>query len=343
MHEGMLGNGDVEQSSGESRIASRGAGISCHLHDDHGIGAERLIKSWISRKLAWRLDDFTLAAICYADDLVLIAVSIDAAESMVYEVIEKLKEIGLTVGAQKTHWTSFPKMMDKHITVDGSAVVWECTTCDRTQNSSSQQMSCKMENCVEIPMAPQIVAGEHRKDYDVAGFPLELECLDDDQGTERKNCELERENGGECYWSEKAARNGAGTVVETLAQDWSSMDREMQYERTGCRDRMLSWAGHVARLDYKEICAKALRCRGLQWWRWGQLFWKEVERDKLSGPHPQRFNIYRWEDMVAGEVSKFVGNADGLSKTVQDNTGWLHFAQNRGSWKQFSKCGKSPV
>ena len=45
---------------------------------------------------------------------------------------------------------------------------------------------------------------------------------------------------------------------------------------------------------------------------------------------------------VAGEVSKFVGNADGLSKTVQDNTGWLHFAQNCGSWKQFSKCGKSP-
>ena len=98
------------------------------------------------------------------------------------------------------------------------------------------------------------------------------------------------------------------------------------------RDRMLSWAGHVARMDYKEICAKALRCRGLQCWRWRQLNWKEVE-----------FQIYRWEDMVAGEVSKFVGNADGLSKSVQDNTGRLHFARNRGSWKQFSKCGKSPV
>ena len=68
-----------------------------------------------------------------------------------------------------------------------------------------------------------------------------------------------------------------------------------------------------------------------------------MEKDKWSGPHPQRFKIYRWEDMVAGEVSKFVGNADGLSKTVQDNTGWLHFDQNRGSWKQFSKCGKSLV
>ena len=109
------------------------------------------------------------------------------------------------------------------------------------------------------------------------------------------------------------------------------------------RNRMLSWAGHVARLDYKDICAKALRCLGLQWWRWRQLNWKEVERDKWSGPHPQRFKIYRWEDMVVGEVSKFVGNADGLSRTVQDNTGWLHFAQNPESWKQFSKYGKSPA
>ena len=41
LYEGMLGNGDVKQSSDESRIASRSAGISSHLHDDHGIGAER--------------------------------------------------------------------------------------------------------------------------------------------------------------------------------------------------------------------------------------------------------------------------------------------------------------
>ena len=38
LHEGMLGNGDVKQSSDESRIVSWSAGISSHLHDDHGIG-----------------------------------------------------------------------------------------------------------------------------------------------------------------------------------------------------------------------------------------------------------------------------------------------------------------
>ena len=84
-----------------------------------------LIKSCIARKLAWRLDDFVLAAICYADDLVLVAASVAAAEVMVAEIIAKLKEVGLTVGAQNTHWASFPKMTDKNIMVDGLAVLWE--------------------------------------------------------------------------------------------------------------------------------------------------------------------------------------------------------------------------
>ena len=84
-----------------------------------------LIKSWTTRKLAWRLDDFALASICCADDVVLVVVSKSAAEVVVTEVIAKLKEVGLSVGAQKTHWTSFPKMMDKSIMVDGLAVLWE--------------------------------------------------------------------------------------------------------------------------------------------------------------------------------------------------------------------------
>ena len=149
-------------------------------------------------------------------------------------------------------------MMDKNVTVDGSAVVWEevlefvgsmvCLDGNArhaiaTLNSSSQQMPCKMETCVDFPTASQIVAVEHREDYDVAGFPLELECLDDGQGTERQNCELERENGGECCWSEKTARNGAGTVVENLAQDWSSMDREMLYECAGGHQRSYAQLG----------------------------------------------------------------------------------------------------
>ena len=41
--------------------------------------------------MAWRLDDFVLAATCYADDVVLVAASVAAVEVMVAEVIAKLK------------------------------------------------------------------------------------------------------------------------------------------------------------------------------------------------------------------------------------------------------------
>ena len=67
-----------------------------------------------------------LAAICCADDVVLVAASMAAAEVMVAEVIAKLKDVGLKVGAQKnTHWTRHPKVVDKSIMVDGLAVLWE--------------------------------------------------------------------------------------------------------------------------------------------------------------------------------------------------------------------------
>ena len=80
-----------------------------------------LIRICKTRKLAWRLDDFVLAAICYADDVVLVAVPMSAAEVMVAEVIAKLKDVSLPVGAQKTH----PKMIDRSIVVDGLAVLGE--------------------------------------------------------------------------------------------------------------------------------------------------------------------------------------------------------------------------
>ena len=81
--------------------------------------------SWRIRELAWSFDDFVLAAICYADDVVLVAAPFAAADVMVTEVIAKLKEVGLSVGAQKTHWTSHPKMIDNSIVVDGLPVLWE--------------------------------------------------------------------------------------------------------------------------------------------------------------------------------------------------------------------------
>ena len=345
LHEGMLGNGDVEQSSDEPRIASRSAGISSHRHNDHGNGAARLDEELdftetgleIGRLyggcdlLCGRCGVDCCIGVCCRNNGVRSDRKTERGWSDCWCTENTLDEFSEDDG-QKHHGRWIGCGVGGSFGVCGIDGVFgrECKICDRAQISSSQQMSSKMETCVEFSMAPQIVAAEHYEDYDVAGLPLELECMDDGQGTERQNCELEIENGGEVVGVKRPP--GMESV-----QWWRLWHRTGHRWIEKCnmnvlvaiRDRMLSWAGHVARMDYREICAKALRCRGLQWWRWRQLHWKEVEKDKWAGPRPQRFNIYRWEDMVAGEVSKFVGNADGLSKTVQDNTGWLHFAQNR--------------
>ena len=63
----------------------------------------------------------------------------------------------------------------------------------------------------------------------VAVFSLEFER------TKRQNFELECENGGKRDWCEEATVDGNGPVVETLAQDRSPLDREVQHERSDAR------------------------------------------------------------------------------------------------------------
>ena len=62
---------------------------------------------------------------------------------------------------------------------------------------------------------------------------------------------------GKRDWCEAAPVDGHGSV-DTLAQTWTPLDREVL---TAIRKPVLSWAGRVTRMDYSEISAKALRCR----------------------------------------------------------------------------------
>ena len=88
-----------------------------------------------------------------------------------------MKEVGLSVGAQKTHWTSHPKMIDKSI------------VCGRTGCAVGRVPGiCGGRKCEirdEFFMAPKKVAPEHCKNHNVAGFSLELERVDDGKDTKR--------------------------------------------------------------------------------------------------------------------------------------------------------------
>ena len=258
LYESALGDGLVEQSSDEQRIASRSAGVSSHLHNDHGTGTARLDKELDNPETGLEAGRLCagcdlLCGRCGAGCCIDVCCRSDGDRGdrktergrsdcwCTENTLDKLPEDG----RQKHHggWTGCVAGGSLGVCGIKGVLGRECKTCDRTQICSSQQMSGEVETCSEIFMAPQIVALEHCKDYNVAGFLLEFECLDDGQGPKRQNCKLECEDGGERYWREEAAVDGIGPVVETLAQNWPSVDREGQLERVDCCQRTCAQLG----------------------------------------------------------------------------------------------------
>ena len=60
---------------------------------------------------------------------------------------------------------------------------------------------------------------------------------------QRDNCGLECEGGGERHRREEAIMDGIEAVVETMAQNWPSLDRKGQYERADGHQRTYSQLG----------------------------------------------------------------------------------------------------
>ena len=54
------------------------------------------------------LDRFFVSCVCYADDILLAATSMEHMEDMFADVVAELKGIGLGVGPDNTYWTSTP-------------------------------------------------------------------------------------------------------------------------------------------------------------------------------------------------------------------------------------------
>ena len=81
--------------------------------------------SWKAKGYGFRVDDFRLSAVCYADDILLAAHTREQLEAMINDVVAKLKEIGLGVGAEKSHWTSTPPPELEQLNVDECEVTWE--------------------------------------------------------------------------------------------------------------------------------------------------------------------------------------------------------------------------
>ena len=180
-------------------------------------------------------------------------------------------------------------MMDKSIVVDGLAVPWEevlefvgSKVClDGNARYAIARRSAQANKFLakwRPVLSPKKVAPKHCQNHHVAGFSLEVEPVDDGERDKIST------------WSVRMVAN----VIGLKKPPWMEMDQRWRlWHRTGMnvltaiRERVLSWAGHVARMDCSEICAKALTCRGLQWWRWRQLHRKQVEKDKMGWSAPK--------------------------------------------------------
>ena len=193
LYESALGDGFVEQSSDEPRSA----GVSSHLHNDHGSGVARLCKELDNTRTG-----LEAGRLCAGCDLL-------CGRRGVGRCIDVCCRNNGDRGDRKTEggrsvcWYT-ENTLDKLPEDDGqkhhggwTAVLWEevlefCgvkgvlgrerKTRDRTQICSSQQMYGEVETSSEF----QVLAVEHCKDNNVAGFPLEFECLDDGQGPKRQ-------------------------------------------------------------------------------------------------------------------------------------------------------------
>ena len=84
-----------------------------------------LLARWRDRGSGWSIDGLFVAAVCYADDIVLLSSCKDDLHRMLHEVVEGFASVGLSIGAAKTHWTSLPSRAGDTLNVLDVEVAWE--------------------------------------------------------------------------------------------------------------------------------------------------------------------------------------------------------------------------
>jgi hypothetical protein len=305
---------------------------------------------WRRKGYGFCVDGLWLMAICYADDIVLAAASKEDLEGMISDIIKALSEIGLGVGAEKTHWTCTPQLPGTALLVAGKEIAWEGaltfvgSVVDLTGNAGpailyrmaqANKAYAKWKDvlrCAWIPKAKRLKL-----------LPKTVWSSLLWGSSTWTTTKLQRTwmNSWSARLVSRVARTSRSSVMDD-AQWWRYMHREGHrlIARDGssvaerAQQRVLRWAGHVARLPPDAPAASALRCRSLQWWRWRQADHR-LSKDKWTGPHPQRFKVHRWEEQVAAL------HGEGLAEHASDNTGWMMRAQHREWWHQ-ATCLKVP-
>ena len=264
-----------------------------------------------------------------ADDVVLVAASVAVVEVMV-EVIAMLNDVGLTVGAQKIHRTSHPKMVGCVVGgslgvcgIEGVSAGW-CKTCNRTQNSSSQQVSGEIEiSCIlhglQLMRLNIVKTTMWQVSFGVLGVWT-----------------IKAHRGKIVSWSARMVENVI-SVKKPLAQNWSSVDREGQpHERVDCYPRTYAQLGWSCCQNGPQ---RSL-CESLEMPRSSM-----VEMETASLERSKR----KINCLVGTHNKSTLGTRHGCWASFQIHSkcrlsvGICPRQHRQVARKQFSKCGKSLV
>lgn len=296
--------------------------------------------SWHARGMGFRIDGLIFCCVCYADDIVLLAHTPQALTTMIAETIAAFNAIGLGVGAEKTHWTSTPPREGAAINVEGHEVKWEPNltfvgiVLDLTGSSWAairhrmSQAICVLRRWSPLLYVSWLSGKKKVALLSASVFSSVLWGCAVWTPTKAMRTALDS-------WSARIVTSVLGLrrhPVEPVGDWWRRMHRfgHAALRKLGqplsatSRTILHRWSGHLARFECDHFLSAAVRCRSVQWWRWRQ----SVHTCKHSGPHPQRFKAWRWEDQLCRV------HGDGFSEDTHANSGWLRLAQDRTGWRE---------
>ena len=268
-----------------------------------------LLQRWRSQGRGWCMDSLWLAAICYADDIVLVSASLPDLQRMAEDFALALSDVGLEVGAKKCHWTSYPPLPDTKFSVNGAALSWEKHICFvgsvlNLAGNDGPALELRLTQAEKTfhrwrpyLQATGVHAGRRMTLLRKAVFSSALWLSETWTLTKQQQKRLKS----------FGARLAARTCLirrkdgEDLGQFWRRMHRSGHsllgssggsLERSRAT-RLHAFAGHMAR-SQQDLLISVLRVRCLAWWRYRQA----RHKNKHNGVHPKRFKAWCWESQL---------------------------------------------
>jgi len=293
-----------------------------------------LLQKWRERQGGWNFSGFLLAAVCYADDIIILSGNKADLQRMVLELIDAFSLVGLDVSTDKCHWTSYPAKPEEKLKFNEDRVKWEplltfVGTILNFNGNDSAALEYRLAQgtkvfhkwkaivtCREAPLVARIqltiatvfsavlwlsetwhLTKRQRKQFNSWGARIMAQVV----GVRPRS-----DDDVATFWR-RMFRTGHGVL------DAHGGSLEVRRRR-----RVHAFAGHLARQP-EDLPGVALRTRCMAWWRFFQ---------KTGGQtHPKRFNPWRLEEQLVAHYG------EAASVFLDDSVGWMHQAQTRSTWK----------